>query len=81
MTTVVNRSWRAGCIFLFLFIPFLMARHHFIGNSEDEAPFYLVGLEGCWLAFLLFISKLQNYALSWLEFHFMIHAILEGLII
>ena len=40
MTPVVNWSWRAGCILLFLlFIPFFMRKHHFIGNSR-EAPFY-----------------------------------------
>ena len=64
MTTVADSSWRADCIFLLLFIPLLMARHHFIGNLEDEAPVYLVDLEGCWWTFLLFISKLQNYAPS-----------------
>ena len=49
-----NTSGFISCFYFF--IPFLMKRHHFIGNLSEEAPFYLANLGGGWGSFL-FMSK------------------------
>ena len=59
------------------FMPFLMRKHHFIGDLGEVTPlywlfecegmpFYGVNLGGGWWSF--FIS-VQNYTGGWLEFH------------
>ena len=72
---------------VYIVSPFLMWRHHFIGNFGKEAPFYWLFQRGgtvFWVNLgrgrLSFFIYAQNYAGGWLEFNFMVHALPGGLV-
>ena len=68
-------NFRRGGIILLVI---LERRPHFTGYFREEAQFYWVKLGGGWWSFLIYV---QNYAVGWLEFHFMVHVLPGGLII
>ena len=70
MTQEVNSSWRAGCVMFLFFIPFSQR-----GQFGREGPFYWPCERGGTILFIYFVQK---YASCWLEFHFMVYALLEG---